>query len=60
MIHRIYMYRMYVQEGLAWIWVHIYPVYMCFVALIGVLAVDIKGCLLSYTQILTLYLGSSL
>lgn len=51
MLHRIYMYRMYVQEGLPWIWVHIYPVCMYFVGFdCTVLAVDIKGCLLSYTQ----------
>lgn len=26
MLHRICVYRMYVQEGLPWIWVHIYSV----------------------------------
>lgn len=31
MLYRIYIYRMYVQEGLTWTWVHIYPVSMYFV-----------------------------
>lgn len=52
---------MYVEIGLAWIWVDIYPVCMYFVRFgCTVLAVDIKGCLLSDTRILTLYLRPSL